>query len=210
MRYITLDIIRPRQERWFWDANEISLRLNIRLLIRIKLILIRINKREARDLIFSSYLYIYFVSWRRGLLSCRCWKEKWRILPFVHFIKIFYHDNNVFSTFFLEKKFALRCIYTKVKDMNKNWIYLLYILPSQQRRMRRPQAVWLLLPPKSCPTPGPSWALCSKHRSTITDTLSARKDVHASLPHPFACVTPNHWISSPFNFLGEHLPNLID
>lgn len=59
MRYIPLDIIRPRQERWLWEANEISLRLNTRLLIRIKLILIRINKIGARDLIF---LLIYFMT----------------------------------------------------------------------------------------------------------------------------------------------------
>lgn len=59
MRYITLDIIRPRQERWFWEANEISLRLNTRLLIRLKLILIRINKIAARDLMFLLiYLFI--------------------------------------------------------------------------------------------------------------------------------------------------------
>lgn len=90
MRYIPLDIIRPRQERWLWEANEISLRLNTRLLIRIKLILIRINKIGARDLIF---LLIYFMT-----------EEEVCYLPFrgkkknAHSIKIFHH-NNVFASF---------------------------------------------------------------------------------------------------------------
>lgn len=151
MRYITLDIIRPRQERWFWEANEISLRLNIRLLIRIKLILIRINKIGARDLIFP-LIYIFILWVRKRYATSPLLGKKKRMLPFLHFVKIFHHDNNVFSTLFLGKAFALRCIYIKLKDMNKNWIYLRYIMPLWQRSTTRPQAV-CSFPPKAHPIP---------------------------------------------------------
>lgn len=122
-------------------------------------------------------------------------ERKNRLLLPLHFIKIFSHDNNVFSTLFLEKTFALRYIYIKVNDMNKiKFTCCIFCLHSKEE-LQGPEQSGCSFPPKSHPqsptltnihTPWPSLhSLLQPLRSIITNTLSAIKD--------FQFLTPPHF-----------------